>query len=126
MDGKRSFLDTHQAAAILLDRVAGPWDLARSRFAAQLGNEFHQLPNAGRTQRMALRLQPARGVDGDAPPSANSPRSAAGPPSPGAARPEAQAFSMLNTGMPRMPILPNTAWPGIDSCPCSAPLVMPA
>ncbi|MCY1247212.1 hypothetical protein D9M72_605220 [compost metagenome] len=31
--------------------------------------------------------------------------------------PDAQAFSTLNTGMPSIPILLNTTWPGIDNCP---------
>ena len=42
-----------------------------------------------------------------------------------AALPEAQALSTLKIGIESMPILLSTTWPGIATCPCSAPCVMP-
>jgi len=64
MDRNDGLLDALQAAAVLLDRVAGALDLAGAGFAAQLGHQFVELANAGGAQRMAFGLQPAGNIAG--------------------------------------------------------------
>src|SRR5262245_29697197 len=58
-------LDAPEAAAVHLQRDARAFDLARAARAAQLLHQFENLPEAGRADRVSLRLQPARGVDGE-------------------------------------------------------------
>ena len=43
-----------------------------------------------------------------------------------AEEPEAQAFSTLNTGTPPSPARRAAIGPGIECCPCSAPVVAEA
>src|SRR5690606_1479799 len=53
--------------AVLRERDPCPLHLAGARLAAQLGHELMDLPQARGADRMALGLQPARGIDRNAP-----------------------------------------------------------
>src|SRR5262249_25873333 len=59
------FRDAPEAAAVALHREARALHLARPALTAQLLDELEDLAQAGGPDRMALRFQPARRVDGD-------------------------------------------------------------
>jgi hypothetical protein len=59
MNRDRRFLDAHETAAILLQRDTGAFNLSSACLAAKLGDEFVQLADPRRAQRVSLGLQAA-------------------------------------------------------------------
>jgi len=55
----RRLLDAHETAAVLLHCDTGTGYLASARLAAQLGDEFVQLADPRRAERVSLGLQAA-------------------------------------------------------------------
>ena len=54
MDGDGGFLDPLQTSAVFLDGNPRACHLARASLAAQLGDQFIELADAGRAERMAF------------------------------------------------------------------------
>src|SRR6218665_1593318 len=67
VNGNGGFFDAQEAAAVFLHRVARARHLPGACLAAQLGRELVELAQPGRAQRVALGLQAAGRVHGQAP-----------------------------------------------------------